>query len=208
VEMVFTGRSAHSSLTPEGVNAIEYAARAITAIRDLADARRREGPFDEAYRVPWTTAGVNMVEGGIAMNTVPERCRLLFEFRTVGSDDPESILGQVGRLAEDLERQMRTEHAEASVEVNVLAHVPSLESQTDGAAYALASQAGGTPSLDKVTFGTEAGQFANAGIDAVVCGPGDIAQAHAADEYITLEEIAAGERFLDRLLAHLSTNSR
>ncbi|MDQ6838807.1 MAG: acetylornithine deacetylase [Actinomycetota bacterium] len=208
MELVFTGRSAHSSLTPEGVNAIEYAARAITAIRDLADARRREGPFDEAYRVPWTTAGVNVVEGGIAMNTVPERCRVLFEFRTVGSDDPAAIIDQITRLADDLQGQMRAEHADASVEVKVLAQVPSLESRTDGPAYALATQAGGTPSLDKVTFGTEAGQFANAGIDAVVCGPGDIAQAHAADEYITLDDIAAGARFVDRLLVHLSSSSR
>ena len=72
----------------------------------------------------------------------------------------------------------------------------------------LAGALGGTPSSDKVTYGTEAGQFANAGIDAVVCGPGDIAQAHAADEYITLEQIAAGERFLDALLTHLTPSSR
>ena len=49
VELTFHGRSAHSSLTPQGVNAVEYAARAVTAVRALADRRRTEGPFDQAY---------------------------------------------------------------------------------------------------------------------------------------------------------------
>jgi len=204
VELVFHGRSAHSSLTPEGVNAIEYAARAITAIRDIADARRTDGPFDQAYRVPWTTAGVNMVDGGIASNTVPELCHVYCDFRTVGVDDPALVIEEITRRARELEAQMQAEHAEAFVEVNVVAQVPSLESSATGPAYALACDLGGTSSPDKVTYGTEAGQFANAGIDAVVCGPGDIAQAHAADEYVELDQILACERLVDALLARLT----
>jgi acetylornithine deacetylase len=203
VELTFHGRSAHSSLTPDGVNAIEYAARAVTAVRDLAEDRRANGPFDKHYRVPWTTAGVNTISGGIATNTVPESCRLRYEFRTVSEDDPADIIDEIGRLARVLEGQMQGEHPDAHVEVKVLAQVPSLDSQTDGPAYQLATDLGGQPSTDKVTYGTEAGQFANAGIDAVVCGPGDIAQAHAADEYIELSQIEACEQFLDRLITRL-----
>lgn len=204
VELVFRGRSAHSSLTPEGTNAIEYAARAITAIRDLADDRRAHGPYDDAYRVPWTTAGVNQVSGGIATNTVPELCRVSAEFRTIAGDDPEAILDQIRSRAAELERQMQAEHPGTSVEVVVAAEVPSLESDPNGPAYRLAVELGGTPSPDKVTYGTEAGQFANTGIDAVVCGPGDIAQAHAADEYIELDQVVACERFLHELLARIT----
>lgn len=204
VELVFRGRSAHSSLTPEGVNAIEYAAQAIRFIRELADGRRVNGPFDEAYRVPFTTAGVNQVSGGIASNTVPELCRFVVEFRTVGTDDPAEIIDEIRACAAELEAQMRAEHVEAAVEVEVVAQVPSLESSPDGAAYRMAVELGGTPSGDKVTYGTEAGQFALAGIDAVVCGPGDIAQAHAADEYVELDQIVACERFVGRLLDHLT----
>lgn len=204
VELVFHGRSAHSSLTPEGVNAIEYAARAVTAIRALADGRRADGPFDDAYRVPWTTAGVNMVSGGIASNTVPELCRVFCDFRTIGADDPAPIIELITAQARALETEMRAEHDSASVEVNVVAQVPSLESSADGPAYRLAAGLGGVPSADKVTYGTEAGQFANAGIDAVVCGPGDIAQAHAADEYVELSQIVACEQLVDRLLARLT----
>lgn len=204
VEFIFHGLAAHSSLTPKGVNAIEYASRAITAIRSLADARRADGPFDAAYRVPWTTAGVNMVQGGIAVNTVPERCRVLYEFRTVGCDDPSSMVDLIRCEVRELEAEMQAEHAEAWAEVNVLAQVPGLESSTDGPAYRLAVELGGSPSSDKVTYGTEAGQFAHAGMDAVVCGPGDITQAHAANEYIELDQIAACEQFIDRLLTRLS----
>lgn len=206
VELVFRGRSAHSSLTPEGVNAIEYAAKAISAIRDLADARRIDGPFDDAYVVPWTTAGVNMVSGGIATNTVPELCRVHCDFRTIGSDDPASVIDEITRRAREIETEMRAENPAASVEVNVLATVPSLESSREGPAYVLATALGGITSPDKVTYGTEAGQFADAGIDAVVCGPGDIAQAHAADEYVALDQILACEAFVDALIAHLSTH--
>ena len=204
VELVFRGRSAHSSLTPDGVNAIEYAARAVTAIRDLADSRRADGPFDDNYLVPWTTAGVNVISGGIATNTVPELCTVTCDFRTIAGDDPAAVIDQITRQARELETQMRAEHPDASVEVNVVAQVPSLESSTGGPAYRLATQLGGTATTDKVTYGTEAGQFANAGIDAVVCGPGDIAQAHAADEYIELDQIAACEQFIDALLDRLT----
>ena len=204
VELVFRGRSAHSSLTPEGVNAIEYAARAITFVRELADGRRTEGPFDENYRVPFTTAGVNVVSGGIATNTVPELCTVKYEFRTISADDPQQVIEAVTQRARELEREMQAEHPEAFVEVNVQALVPSLDSRDDGPAYRLAAELGGTPSADKVTYGTEAGQFADAGIDAVVCGPGDIAQAHAADEYVELDQIEACERLVDALLTRLT----
>jgi acetylornithine deacetylase len=204
VEVTFHGRSAHSSLTPQGVNAIEYAARLVSAVRDLADQRRTEGPYDEAYVVPFTTAGVNVVSGGIATNTVPELCTVRYEFRTVSQDDPQGVIDQITARAGELEAQMQAEHAEAHVEVRVMAQVPSLDSRDDGPAYRLATELGGEPSADKVTYGTEAGQFANAGIDAVVCGPGDIAQAHAADEYVELAQIEACERLVDALVARLT----
>jgi acetylornithine deacetylase len=204
VELVFSGRSAHSSLTPEGVNAIEYAARSITFIRSLADRRRADGPFDDAYRVPWTTVSVNVVEGGIATNTVPERCRVAFDFRTIAGDDAAAVLDEITAHARGLEQEMRAEHPDAGVQVEVSAQVPSLDSSSDGEAYRLAVDLGGQPSGDRVTYGTEAGQFAGAGIDAVVCGPGDIAQAHAADEYIELEQVSACEQLIDRLLTRLT----
>ena len=99
---------------------------------------------------------------------------------------------------------MRAQNDDVRVEFTVLAQTPGLDTPEDAGIVALAAELGGTPSPDKATYGTEAGLFLNAGIPTVVCGPGDIAQAHAPDEFIELEQIAACESFIDNLLAKLS----
>ena len=205
IDLVFHGKAAHSSLTPKGVNAVEYAARAITFIRAIADQRRAEGPFDDAYDVPHTTASVNIVKGGIAGNTVADTCHVQFEFRTIGGDDPRAILEAIEEHVRGLEREMQSEDPSARVEMNPVALVPGLDTTADSPAVALATELGGLPSSDKVTYGTEAGLFDAVGIATVVCGPGDIAQAHAPNEFVEVEQIAACEQFMQALLDHLTT---
>jgi acetylornithine deacetylase len=205
VDLVFHGRAAHSSLTPQGVNAVEYAARAITFIRGIADQRRAEGPFDEAYVVPHTTASVNVVHGGIAGNTVADRCHVQFEFRTLGADDPAEVLARIESHVRELEREMQAEDPSARVEMTPVALVPGLDTPADSPAVALATELGGIPSADKVTYGTEAGLFDAVGIPTVVCGPGDIAQAHSPDEFVELAQVEACEQFLTQLLSQLTT---
>jgi acetylornithine deacetylase len=207
VDLVFHGKAAHSSLTPQGVNAVEYAARAITFIRGIADQRRAEGPFDEAYVVPHTTASVNVVHGGIAGNTVADRCHVQFEFRTVGADDPAEILARIEEHVRELEQEMQAEDPTARVELAPVALVPGLDTPADSPAVALATDLGGVPSTDKVTYGTEAGLFDAVGIPTVVCGPGDIAQAHSPDEFVELAQMQACEQFLTALLKHLTTQN-
>ena len=204
VDLVFHGKAAHSSLTPQGVNAVEYAARAISFIRGIADQRRAEGPFDEAYVVPHTTASVNVVHGGIAGNTVADRCHVQFEFRTVGADDPAEILASIKGHVRELEQEMQAEDRAARVELAPVALVPGLDTSADSPAVALATELGGVPSTDKVTYGTEAGLFHAVGIPTVVCGPGDIAQAHSPDEFVELAQVEACEQFLTTLLQHLT----
>jgi acetylornithine deacetylase len=205
IDLVFHGKAAHSSLTPQGVNAVEYAARAITFIRGVADERRTEGPFDEAYVVPHTTASVNVVQGGIAGNTVADRCHVQFEFRTLGADDPQEILGRIEEHVRGLEKEMQAEDPSARVEIKPVALVPGLDTPADSPAIAFATGLGGIPSTDKVTYGTEAGLFDAVGIPTVVCGPGDIAQAHSPDEFVELAQVEACEQFLTRLLEQLTT---
>jgi acetylornithine deacetylase/succinyl-diaminopimelate desuccinylase-like protein len=99
-----TGHAAHSSRTPGGVNAIEYSARLISRIRELADSMRRDGPFDRAFDVPFSTAQTGMISGGIALNTIPENCEFLFEYRNLPSEDPQWLFEQITRYArEELE---------------------------------------------------------------------------------------------------------
>lgn len=204
VRVEFTGVAAHSSLTSAGVNAIEYAAELITFMRSIADGWRTEGPFDDAYPIAHSTASVNVVHGGIASNTVPESCFVELEFRSIAAVDPRQVVDRIQGLVDELTRRMAAEKPAAGAKLRVLAQVPGLETAADAAVMSLGVALGGEPSAGKVTYGTEAGQFAGSGIEAVVCGPGDINQAHAANEYIELEQIRACEQFVKTLINTLS----
>lgn len=207
LELTVHGVATHSSLTPQGVNAIEYASRAIGFIRSLAEELRREGPYDEAYDVPYTTASVNLVDGGTAGNIVADRCRAQFEFRSLAAVHPDKVRARIQAYCDDLQDSMRQENTQARVELRTLAMVPGLDTGGASPAVRLGAVLGGIPSANKVTYGTEAGLFQAAGIETIVCGPGDIRQAHAANKFVELDQIRACETFLDNLVLHLSTPS-
>jgi acetylornithine deacetylase len=207
MELTVHGVAAHSSLTPQGVNAIEYAARAIVFIRSLAEEFRRLGPYDEAYEVPYTTASVNLVDGGTAGNIIADRCIVQFEFRGIGSVDPRKVRARIQAYCDELQETMRLESAQARVDLRTLAMVPGLETSDTSPAIPLGAVLGGIPSASKVTYGTEAGLFQAAGIEAIVCGPGEIQQAHTANEFVELDQIRACETFMGNLVLHLSMPS-
>ena len=202
----FHGVAAHSSLTPEGVNAIAYASEFVAFVHAVAAEFRSEGPFDEAYVVPYTTVTANTFTGGIAVNTIPAEASVQFEFRSLGSVDREALIARFRAEAERLGRAMAAQNADAGVDFTVEAEAPGCETPHDAAIVTLAANWGGVATDDKVTYGTEAGLFSEAGIPTVVCGPGDIAQAHAPDEFIELEQIAACESFIDALIVDLSAD--
>ncbi|MBG6214777.1 acetylornithine deacetylase [Cryobacterium sp. CAN_C3] len=203
--VIFTGLASHSSNTPNGVNAIEYAARAISFIRQIADEHQAEGPFDVRFEVPHTTANVGVIEGGVAVNTVAERCAFEFEFRTIPSVDPAEVIKRIKAFVlGDLLDAMRKEDAAADIRFDVIGAVPSLSADGEGAALRLAQTLTGNTAEDAVGYGTEGGLFQLAGIDTVVCGPGSIKQGHTADEYVELTQIQACEEFMLALAARLS----
>ena len=199
------GVAAHSSLTSQGVNAIEYAARLICHIRDLADEMRANGPFDEHYDVPFTTAQTSMITGGNAVNTVPAECSFQFEFRNLPTLDPTGVFSKIERYAEDtLLPRMRRENPAAAIEISRLAAVPGLDASEQAAITQLVRALTDNRDRRKVTYATEAGLFELAGIPAIVCGPGYIEQAHKANEYVSLEQLVACEGFLGKLIHSLS----
>lgn len=198
----FRGVAAHSSLTPRGVNAIAYAARFVDFVERVAAEFRENGPFDDDFVVPFTTTTANMINGGIAVNTIPADCTVQFEFRGLVSVDQAELADRYRAEALRLGAEMRQANPAAGVEFTVQSSSPGLDGPTDSEIFALATAWGGVPSNDKVTYGTEAGLFANAGIPSVVCGPGDIAQAHSPDEFIDLDQIALCEDFIDDVIAH------
>ncbi len=194
------GKAAHSSLTPRGCNAIEYAARLICRIRDIADHYRAHGPYDEFFDVPFTTLTTNQIQGGIAVNTIPELCEFQYEFRNLPGMSIDSIHAQVEQYVQDeLLPKMRKEYAGAGIDITVGASAPGMETAEQEAIVALARALTTDRETRKVAYGTEGGLFQQAGIPTVICGPGHIEHAHKPDEFVALDQLEACEGFLRRL---------
>ncbi|CAB3733967.1 Acetylornithine deacetylase [Paraburkholderia phenoliruptrix] len=201
------GLAGHSSRTPSGVNAIEYAARLICHIREAADLLRRNGPFDRAFDVPFATAQTGMISGGIAINTIPEQCEFFFEYRNLPSEDPERFFEQIARYArEQLEPEMRAVADEASISFEKVGATLALDSAEQAAITRLVRSLCNDFETRKVTYGTEAGLFSQAGIPTVICGPGSIDDAHKADESVELSQLAACDHFLRQVLDTLTAH--
>ncbi|WP_430516540.1 acetylornithine deacetylase, partial [Delftia tsuruhatensis] len=200
-----TGHAAHSSLTPRGVNAIEYAARLICHIQDLAREFETQGPYDHAFDVPFTTASTGTIRGGIAFNTVPDQCDFDFEFRNLPGCDAAQILQRIRDYAEgSLVPRMRKIHAQAGIRFEPISASPALDMAEQAAIHQLVRALRRDRDTRKVAYGTEAGLFQQAGIPSVVCGPGSIEQAHKPNEYVELEQLASCERFLRKVIASQS----
>lgn len=196
------GFEAHSSLAPTGVNSIEYAARLITHLQSMARRLQNEGPYDELYDVTHTTVHTGTIQGGTALNIVPKDCHIQFEFRYIGSDDPNPIEAEIMREAKEvLEPEMQAINPAAGIDITCVNDMPGLDMNVDDEVVTFVKQLAGRNDHAKVAFGTEAGLFQNrGGIPCVVCGPGSIDQAHKPNEFISLEQLDKGEEFLERLM--------
>lgn len=195
------GLARHSSLAPSGINAIEFAARIIVHMQAMADGFARNGPFSEGFDVPFTTLQVGLIEGGIAVNTVPANCSFTFEFRNLPGSSADAIMDQIVDFAgsEILPLMRKRSGGAGNIVFKRLAAAPAFEAPADSAFTQLARIVTNDPIVRKVAYGTEAGIFQEAGIPTIVCGPGDIAQAHTANEYIELSQVARCEAVLHAL---------
>ena len=198
------GKAAHSSLTPQGCNAIEHAAQLICAIREMAEQWRANGPFDQFYDVPYSTITTNLIGGGIAMNTIPQLCEFTYEFRNLPMLSPADIQGRIDAYVRtELLPRMQREFPGATVEIENLAAAPGLDASEQAAITQLVRALTADKSVRKVAYGTEAGLFQGAGIPTVVCGPGSIEQAHKVDEFVAIDQLAQCEKFLRQVAASL-----
>lgn len=199
------GHSVHSSRIDLGVSATMVAARLVTWLDDaLADNRRRADPKN-IFEPPYTTLHVGTINGGTATNIVAAECRFVTEVRAIPTEDAADYMRRFeAYVRETIEPAMKAIAPETGVDMVFRASVRGLAPETDGQAERLVRRLTGDNGTQVVSYGTEAGIFQNAGWSAVVCGPGDIAQAHQADEYIEVAELAAGGAFMDRLVAELA----
>jgi acetylornithine deacetylase len=195
------GKEAHSSLTPQSVNAIEMAARVVGKLRDMAEGFERDEARYEGFDVPFSTASVGQFHGGIADNVVPRDAEFRYEFRNLPTSDVARMQKEVVAYAQRTEAAMKKVAPDAGFRFEPICEVPSFLGSASDPVTRLAQRLAGESRTTLVGFGTEAGIFKNAGIPTVVCGPGSITQAHQPDEYVTLEQLARCEDFLRGLAA-------
>ncbi len=200
------GYEVHSSLIHTGVSAIMAAAPLIDFANrvNAANAARPPAALAQMFDPPWTTLHVGMIRGGTAHNITAADCRFSCEIRVVPGEDIEDwVAAFEGQVAQAV-AAMQTIRPETGITVARFFSVPPLRPETDGPAEALARRLTGDNGLHVVSYGTEAGQFQAEGYSAVVCGPGDILQAHQPDEFLEISEFDAGWSFMQRLVAWLS----
>ena len=196
---VFTGVEAHSSRIEETVSAIFAAARFIDFLQRLAE-ELRQGAKDPSFEPPFTTINVGKIAGGQAMNIVAGQCTIEWEFRPLPSTDADALGARIrGFVENELRPALKRKHKAADVEIVQLAGGPGLAPEPNSIAEALARRLTGSNRSGTVAYGTEGGHFQRAGISAVVCGPGDIEQAHKPDEFVALDQLAQCAVFLGKL---------
>ena len=201
----FTGLEGHASEPERGVNAVEYAARYIARLLDLGEALKTRAPAESRFEPPWTTLQVGRMAGGVARNMIAGSCEVEWEMRPVQKSDADFVKSDIGAYVDTILRPaMQAVSPDANIVTRTIGEVEGLQVATESEARAIVSELTGATEADVVAFGTEAGLFQAAGMSAVICGPGSIAQAHKPDEYIALEQLQACLDMLGKLKTKMS----
>lgn len=194
------GAPCHSAYAPQGVNAIEYAAKLIGRLGEIGTRLAAPERHDPRFDPPYSTVQTGVISGGRALNIVPSECQFDFEVRALPSDDPQQVAEDLRAFAEaELLPKMRAVKAETDIRFSEISAYPALVTDQQTQAAELIAQLTGSRDFTTVAYGTEGGLFHQAGIPTVVCGPGSMDQGHKPDEFVSLEQLARCDDMLGRL---------
>jgi acetylornithine deacetylase len=189
IDITLHGHAAHSATPSAGVNAVRAAAHLIVALEDLERQLATEAS-DPSFSMPHATIGIGPIEGGVALNIVPDRCTLQVEVRGLPGQDLDAIVERIGDIA-------------AGADMHRVGGYPPLTPTSDGFGARVAAIAGRGDG-GAADFGTEAGLYQERlGVPVVVCGPGSMTQGHTPDEFIAVDQLAAGEAFVAGMIDQL-----
>ena len=182
------------------MNAIEYAARLVVFIRHIADRLAQIETRDYGFSVPYSTLSTGVIHGGIAANVVPKDCVFQFDMRTLPNASPEALHREIRDYAATLTREMQAVDEKSGIDLEWLSQTVGLAAAESDAIVQWAMQLSRNKQVGKVSYGTEAGLFQKMGVPTVICGPGDIAQAHRPNEFVELGQLVQCEKFMDRII--------
>ena len=199
---VVKGLACHSGQAPLGVNAVNYAAKLISHITEISKEKSVKGPFDYDYEVPYTTLHTGVISGGTILNIVPDTCQFEFEIRHLIEDSPRELINKIKLYAkEHLVPDMHKISSKTDIHFEEKVTYPGLSIDENSEPVRYIKKLLNNEKHKKVIFGTEGGLFQKKlNLPTVVCGPGSIDQAHKADEYISINQLEKGGKFLDDLI--------
>jgi len=196
----FQGLAGHGSMPTKGVNAVEYAVRYVAKLMALAEDLKDRAPVNGRFYPPWTTINTGSLIGGSAHNVIPETASVDWEFRPVQSSDFDFVTEEIELYANTvLLPAMKSVNPQSTITTEIIGEVAGLEPASVNEARDIVMELTGSNHAEVVPFGTEAGIFSNLGMSAVLCGPGSIEQAHKADEFVTIDQLAKCLEMLDGL---------
>ncbi len=199
------GSEGHSSRIREEVSAIHVAARLVGWLEGKMDALIAEGRIDSRFNPGHTTLHAGRIEGGIAPNVIAGSCYFDWDMRVIPADDPAAVLTDYEAFCREMEAVLRRRFADASITTEYLyPQVPALDTALSSPLVSLVRQLNHRQETTTVAYASEAGQFARGGYEAVICGPGSIAQAHRANEFISREQLKECLTFIRRIIAFLA----
>ena len=192
VNVVVSGRTAHGALPWEGANAVAGMARIIVALEEqlLPQLQQRTHP----YFLP-SSASVNLIEGGVKANVVPDRCTIFIDRRIVPGEDPAAVVAEMRAVAE------AAIAAQAGITVTVEPAYEGLPATMSDPSDILARAMlaanrflGLSTELTGFSMATDGRHFAAAGFPTIIYGPGDPRLAHVPDEWVGIDEVLEATR--------------
>ena len=200
-ETSIRGRPAHSSQTHMGVNAIDCASKCIQFLSEIAKDLKVNENVDERFEPPYSTISVGLINGGSAINIIPEECKFSWECRDISGLDSGWVLSNFEEFcSQKLLPEMRIVAPEADIKTINKVMAPPLVTTENNPAESLIKKLSGQNKVDVVAYAAEAGIFQNAEIPAIIFGPGSINQAHRPNEYITVSQLKKCDEFFDKLI--------
>jgi len=208
LETYVNGSAGHSSRIKQEVSAIHEAMRLILWLENKMDQLIADGRLDERFHPPHSSIHIGMVKGGIAPNVIADKAHFYWDLRTIPMDDIHTIVKEFETYCQQREKVLRPIFPDFAIKtVENHPPVPHLDTNADDAIVDLIKKIAGNSKLDTVSYAAEAGQFADEGFHAAICGPGSIAQAHRADEFIAKEQLEKGVVMIHKLIAELSAEN-
>ena len=200
------GFEVHSSIMHTGVSAIMTASKLINWIAQKTEENSRKEPkeVDKKFNPPFTTLHVGLITGGTAGNITAKDCKFSLDIRCLPSENSQNWIEKYRRFSEKIRAEIRMMCPSADIFIEPNHWVPGLKPETNGIAEALVRRLTRKNELEMVSYGTEAGQFQEAGYSTIICGPGSIEQAHQPNEFLDTAQLEESVGFVDRLVKELS----